>query len=285
MMTPLMQLTQYWQHQLDRATHDVRALQRAQTQLASVDALQLRGTLLKTYAHQITGRPDHVTLPDYTTARPLTIPLDPALTVMANADAYFARAHKAKRGQATVQTKLAAAQALQVDAQAQLTALSAATPDQLDAMVRTLPADHGLTPAAPSVAPARPRRFWTADHVLVEVGKNSRQNDRLTLTAPKTDTWLHVHDLPGAHVVLHSATPSAQALREAANLAAYFSKGRGDRPVPVDILKVAQLQKPRGAKPGLVTFAGRARSLTVRPDPALVQRLAEAAADALSPDD
>jgi len=123
--------------------------------------------------------------------------------------------------------------------------------------------------------PAHPRRFYTTDHVLVEVGKNSVQNDHLTLTAKKDYYWMHVSELAGSHVVIHSTDPSEQCLLEAASLTAYYSKGRGLKQVPVDVVRVRQLHKPKGAKPGLVMFTGKADILTVYPDGDMAKRLAE----------
>jgi Predicted RNA-binding protein homologous to eukaryotic snRNP len=84
---------------------------------------------------------------------------------------------------------------------------------------------------------------------------------------------MHVSELAGSHVVVHSVNPSKQTLLEAANLTAYYSKGRGLKQVPVDVLKVGQLFKPKGAKSGLVMFNGKADTLTVNPDKELAQRL------------
>ena len=131
----------------------------------------------------------------------------------------------------------------------------------------------GILHSSKAPEPAHPRRFYTTDHVLVEVGKNSDQNDHLTLTANKDYYWMHVSELAGSHVVVHSVNPSKQTLLEAANLTAYYSKGRGLKQVPVDVLKVGQLFKPKGAKSGLVMFNGKADTLTVNPDKELAQRL------------
>jgi len=132
-----------------------------------------------------------------------------------------------------------------------------------------------VLPSSQPPEPAHTRSFYTTDHVLVEVGKNSLQNDHLTLTAKKDYYWMHVSELAGSHVVIHSTNPSEQCLLEAASLTAYYSKGRGLKQVPVDVVKVRQLHKPKGAKPGLVMFTGKADILTVYPDGEMAQRLAE----------
>lgn len=263
-------------HRLQRLHERITALDKAAAKTARYGDLQVAGTLLKTYAAQIDGRPTSVTLPDYRTPdAEMVITLDTSLTVIANAEDYFHRYRKAKRGRDTVLARIAAAQEEVTQREGQLAQLSDLDEDALSDLMTALHADGVLKdkPKPRVVVPAHPRRFYTTDHVLVEVGKNDRQNDHLTLTAPRENHWLHVRDLPGSHVVLHSAHPSDRDVQEAAMLAAYYSKGRGGRNVPVDLLRCSQLQKPKGAKPGLVTFSGRARTVTVTPTEELAAKL------------
>ena len=65
-------------------------------------------------------------------------------------------------------------------------------------------------------------------------------------------------------MVIRSTNPSEDTILEAAQLAAYFSKGRDSDNVPVDYLPVKQLHKPNGAKPGFVIFTGQ-KTLYVTP--------------------
>ena len=110
-----------------------------------------------------------------------------------------------------------------------------------------------------------PEEFHTSDGTTVLVGKNNLQNDRLSFKiANKNEIWLHVKDIPGSHVVIRSTNPSEDTILEAAQLAAYFSKGRDSDNVPVDYLPVKRLHKPNGAKPGFVIFTGQ-KTLYVTP--------------------
>ena len=60
--------------------------------------------------------------------------------------------------------------------------------------------------------------------------------------AKRTDIWLHTKDIPGSHVVIHSSEPDETTLREAATLAAYFSKARESSSVPVDYTEIRQVK-------------------------------------------
>src|SRR5690606_8764472 len=89
------------------------------------------------------------------------------------------------------------------------------------------------------------------------VCRSNRRNEQLTSrTARPDEVWLHVKDAPGAPVILQPAggEPSDDALREAAELAAYFSRARGSSRVPVDWTRVKHAREPKGARPGMVVY-------------------------------
>ena len=113
-----------------------------------------------------------------------------------------------------------------------------------------------------------PLKFRSSDGFLIIVGKNNKQNDKITLkTAGKNDLWFHTHDITGSHVILFTEgkEPSDKAVREAAMLAAYHSKGRNSSQVPVDYTQARYVKKPAGAKPGMVIFTNNL-TVYVKPD-------------------
>lgn len=122
-----------------------------------------------------------------------------------------------------------------------------------------------------------PLKFRTSDGFSVFVGRNNKQNDRLTLkTAGKKDLWFHTHDITGSHVILFTdgEEPSDTAIMEAAVLAAFHSKGRNSAQVPVDYTEARFVKKPNGAKPGMVIFTNN-RTVYVKPDEEKVNSLKE----------
>ena len=58
--------------------------------------------------------------------------------------------------------------------------------------------------------------------------------------------------------------PGRAALQAAAGLAAYWSKARGAKTVPVNYTEIRHVSKPRGAAPGLVTIRNE-KTLFVSP--------------------
>lgn len=102
-----------------------------------------------------------------------------------------------------------------------------------------------------------PHSFVSAEGFTILVGRNNRQNDKLTLkTAAKDDIWLHTQKIPGSHVIIRTEgkEPSMATIKEAASYAAWFSKASASINVPVDYTTADQVKKPSGARPGFVIY-------------------------------
>ena len=114
-----------------------------------------------------------------------------------------------------------------------------------------------------------PLEFESSDGFKILVGRNNRQNDKLTLkTASKNDMWLHTKDIHGSHTIIlaDGREISDIAIIEAARLAAYHSKARNSSQVPVDYTLVRYVSKPSGAKPGMVIYVNN-KTVYVSPSP------------------
>ena len=119
-------------------------------------------------------------------------------------------------------------------------------------------------------ATSKPLSFTAPDGAAILVGRNSRQNDRLTFKmASGNDLWFHARGIAGAHVILRTAgqEPSEEAIQRAAELAAYYSAGRQDARVQVDYtLRRHVRRQPGGARAGQV-FYRHEQSRVVQPKP------------------
>jgi predicted ribosome quality control (RQC) complex YloA/Tae2 family protein len=73
--------------------------------------------------------------------------------------------------------------------------------------------------------------------------------------AHSEDYWFHAEGCPGSHVVLKREgrrdNPSGRTIREAAEIAAYFSKARTSKKAPVVYTLKKYVRKPRKGAPGL----------------------------------
>jgi predicted ribosome quality control (RQC) complex YloA/Tae2 family protein len=113
--------------------------------------------------------------------------------------------------------------------------------------------------ATPASGQVQPLELELASGLRVQVGRNHRQNAWISLQqARRGDLWFHAQECPGSHVVLKaSVAPGGEGdLQVAADLAAHFSRARGNRRVAVVMVATDQLQRIPGAGPGTVRHRG-----------------------------
>ena len=210
------------------------------------------------------------------------IPLDVRLSPQENAAKYFKKYTKAKTAEKylTEQLEKGRAELMYLESVQQELALAESEQDFND--IRAELADGGYLrrggngKKAAFQRPSKPREFRSSAGLRILVGRNNRQNDRLTAKdAEKWDLWLHTQKIHGSHVILCTGgvEPDEQSLLEAASLAAYFSQAQDSTKVPVDYTPVKFVKKPAGAKPGIVVYTTY-NTLLADPDAALVKKLA-----------
>lgn len=214
----------------------------------------------------------------------LTIPLDPALSGSENAQAYFKKYNKVKKSipiltQQIIETRSEIdylenlIQHLSTASWTDIIEIREELEQEGYLRVKRKPLPKGKKPPKKKEAQVKPERYVSTDGIDVYVGKNNKQNEYLTMKfAHNTDTWLHTKDIPGSHVVIRAKDVPEQTLLEAAQLAAFYSKGRESSQVPVDYTLIKHVWKPNGSKPGFVLFDNQ-KTLYVTPDAALADRL------------
>lgn len=102
---------------------------------------------------------------------------------------------------------------------------------------------------------SKPLHYKTNNDSDIYVGKNSKQNDYITLKlARKDDLWFHVKDNPGSHVILKSDKINKEDINIAAYLAAKNSSISSDNKVDVDFTEKKHVNKAKGAKAGMVYY-------------------------------
>lgn len=245
-----------------------------------------KGQLLVANSAKVRRGQREITLRDYGNPAQgdLQIELDPARSVDENAKRYFSLHRKAKRGAEIVRGRLAEVEGrltklrgLILEAEGakrlgELQRIEAA----LVPLARRLPARDRARSSTSKAEGPEPRTFRSSDGLPILVGRSGPGNDRLTWRLARShDLWLHVQGSPGSHVVvrLNKGKPvPPRTLREAAQLAAYYSRARGQVKVPVDYALRKYLRKPKAAAPGLVLLS-QEKTIVVRPDRDLVRRL------------
>jgi predicted ribosome quality control (RQC) complex YloA/Tae2 family protein len=212
-----------------------------------------------------------LTATDAATGEVLTLALDPARSAREQVDAIFSRARRMQAGMEIARTRLAAAEASLVAIEARRqAALAASSLEEVTAAT----ANEGAPRLPDRLRPRgkEPRRlpyrvFQSSLGTAILVGRRAADNDDLPFhVARPRDLWLHARGTPGAHVIVpldKGKEPSAEALIDAAHLAAHFSTLRDEATIEIDYAPRGRVRKPRGSAPGLVVV-DRAKTLLVR---------------------
>lgn len=197
----------------------------------------------------------------YDDNKPVRIPSDMFLTPAQNAQKYY----KEYRKKQIAQTKLSAfideANSEALYFESVIDALSRAETDaEITEIKEELSAGGYIKKSADkrkNKKSLNPMKFKTRDGFRVLVGRNNLMNDRLTMkTAKNYDTWFHVQDSAGSHVICETSGTEItdEAIHDCAVIAAYFSKVRESSNVAVDYTLVKNIKKPNGAKFGFVVY-------------------------------
>lgn len=228
------------------------------------DTYRIYGELLNTYGYSAEPGAKSLQALNYYTDETVTIPLDPTLSAKENAQKYFDRYGKMKRTyEALSQLTVEVREEIQ-HLESVSTALDIALYEEDLAQIKEELTESGYirrkagNRGKKQKITSRPFHYLSSDGFHMYVGKNNFQNDELTFKlATGNDWWFHAKQIPGSHVVVK--TGNAQELpdrtfEEAARLAAYYSKGRGQEKVEIDYVQKKHVKKPNGAKPGLVVY-------------------------------
>jgi predicted ribosome quality control (RQC) complex YloA/Tae2 family protein len=284
--------------QTQRDRHVRKAELLRQSLAASEEAVRYRlhADLLLAYQHEVARGQNNVTLRNFfeggqeDSASEVTIPLDPRLDAVGNANRLYHKYHKLRRATALIPPQI------------EQNALEFATIEQLltDLMLADTPAEvalvkaevqaAGLMRAAPPTKEKKaqkahkgrkqikgkpvppgggvPLQVQSRDGFTLLIGKNSRQNEVVTFhQATANDIWLHARGVPGAHVIIKAAGHEVprSTIEQAAALAAYYSQARGSTTAPVDYTLQRYVRHMKGGGPGMV-FYERERTIYARPE-------------------
>ena len=197
-----------------------------------------------------------ITITDYE-GKQETIPLDPRLSIKANANRYYTRYQKKRKGQVYIKEQLEIAENERQYFESLDQQLSIADyNDALDIKEELSRFGYLKNKGTKNKKKKKVSLYQIeVDGHLITFGKNNIQNAYLSFEYARPNyTWFHAKQFHGAHVVVDTPQPDEKLLRICADLAAYYSKGRMSSSVPVDYCLVKELKKVKGAKPGFVTF-------------------------------
>ena len=233
------------------------------------DEYRQQADLLMAHLHNWEPGMKSITLADFESSEPITIPLNPEKNAVQNAQALYKRHQKLKRSRHAVEPLLQEVQAEiqyleQVEASlAQLDRYH--NPEDLqtlqeirEELIQQNYLDSPEQRSRDVNNISEPYRYQTPSGFELLIGRNNRQNDQLTFrTAGDYDLWFHTQEIAGSHVLLRlePGTVADEAdLQFAADLAALYSRGSQSDQVPVVYTKPKHVYKPKGAKPGMAIY-------------------------------
>jgi predicted ribosome quality control (RQC) complex YloA/Tae2 family protein len=271
-------LFKFVQREIKKYAQKLPKLKEAMDEALDCEKWRTMGDYLYSFGMKVEKGNTQIEVPAYDGSGMITILLDSKLDGKGNAKKYFQKYNKGKKGQEHLIKQIRICED-EIDyfeglkEQLEIAGIN----DAIE--IRQELADAGILKAMPSKIRRKKKSLpqylsFTLDNgIRIHVGKNNLQNEFITSKlAKRNDTWFHVKDHHGAHVVVQSEQLDEQTLRTAAQLAAYYSKARTSSSVPVDYCRVGNLKKIPGAKQGMVSLSSH-KTIYIDPDESFIQNL------------
>lgn len=261
-------------NEIEKNAKKIGKLERTLKETERGEQYQLFGELLTANLYQMKKGMKEIEVVNYYNEDQGTvvIPLNPLKNPSDNAQKYFSKYQKSKNAVVVVQEQIEKAQLELAYFEALHQQLQSASPKDIEEIREELQEEGYIRQKKkkgmkkPANAKPQLETYYSTDGDLIFVGKNNKQNDYLTNKfARRDEIWLHTKDIPGSHVVIRNESPSEKTIKEAAVLAAFFSKAKQSSSVPVDFTQVRHVKKPNGSKPGFVIYEQQ-QTVYITPD-------------------
>lgn len=227
---------------------------------SKIDSLRKNGDLLSANVHKINKGDSEIKVDDfYDNNKEVKIILNPIKSPWENVESYYTRAKKIKNSVDYAKRDLPK----QKDYISYLESLNdfinrSKSIEDLEEIKEEMEENNLIKKQGKKKRKnkkSKPMHFKTNNGSDIYVGKNSKQNDYITLKlANKDDLWFHVKNLPGSHVILRSDNINERDIQIAAYLAARNSSLSKEKKIDVDYTQKKNVNKAKGAKPGMVYY-------------------------------
>ncbi len=278
-------LMKFVSNSIDRCQKKLQIQEETLEKSKNMDKYKISGDLITANIYRINQGDRELVCTNFYSedGKEITIALKEELTPSQNAQLYYKKYNKEKtaKEQTLKQKELNLKEIDYLESVKEAIEIAEST-DEI-AMIRAELTDGGYLRARSSkkdkkkTSVPHPMHFVSDDGYDIYVGKNNIQNDYVTLKLSRsTDIWFHTKSIHGSHAIV--CTPDAMQVpdrtyMQAASLAAYYSKARASKSVPVDYTEVKNVKKPSGAKPGMVIYVNY-NTIYADPDEELAKRLA-----------
>ncbi|QKE73076.1 fibronectin/fibrinogen-binding protein [Arthrobacter citreus] len=269
------------QNELTKNNKKIKKLRNSLEDTDKADKIQLQGELLTANMFAMQKGMKEIEVVNYydENGGTMVIPLSPLKTPSENAQAYFTKYTKLKNSVTHIEEQIKLTTEENDYLETVIQQIESASPRDLEEIREELAETGYIRKKKSKKAQKSNKQKVTLDEYISStgeqllVGKNNKQNEYLTnKLASRDELWFHTKDIPGSHVVIRAKDPSENAIKEAAIIAAYFSKARQSSSVPVDYTEIRHVKKPSGSKPGFVIYEQN-NTVYVTPDEELVLKL------------
>lgn len=232
---------------------------------------RVNGELILANIYKIKQGDKSVAVTDYYDGTEKTISLDPALTPAQNAERYYKRYNKAKRTLVAQlpQKEVAEAELAYLNGVNDEIALAENASDAVLIAEELKAAGYIAKEKLPQKRRKEPAKYrvYAIDGFTVKVGRNNVENDELTFSAKGGDLWLHAKDYHSSHVIIETEGKDVpeKTIITAAEICAYYGKGREGGKSDVVYTKKKFVKKPPKSKPGFCIYTDF-KTVTVKPD-------------------
>lgn len=246
------------------------------TNAKRADYYKMAGELLMANSYRLKKGITHVQLSSWDDpAMVVDLTLDPRLSIIQNAQKYFRKFKKSTVSHPEqVEAKIAGLRdsIQELNEQKELlgiiedTALLREATQDISGWINAIDKKR---PRSKKYVPPHIRLNFLKHQILV--GVNAKGNRYVTFRlAHARDLWFHVHEIPGAHVILKETEQSdpsetETAIKVAASLAAYYSRAKNTLKVQIDYTEKKNVRHISGSGIAHVTYSNP-ETILINPD-------------------
>ena len=237
----------------------------------SAEENRIKGELILANVYKFKGGETECILDNYYDGTKVKITLDERLSAAKNAENYYKKYNKQKR-------TLSALAPQKEQAEKELNYLISVL-DEINLcedinelnLVQVELENYGLIVERKATDKKKKETTFCREYNLfgfkVLAGRNNAENDKLTFTASGDDVWVHAKDYHSSHLIIYSNGKeiSEKVILAAAEICAYYSKGREGGKTEIVYTKKKYVKKPPKSKPGFCVYENF-KSILVSPE-------------------
>ncbi len=231
------------------------------------DEIKIQADLLASNIYNIKPGMDSITVYDYFRDTDLKIPLDKKISPQKNVEKLYNKYNKYKNSENILSELIPANKNIIKYLKNTIVLInSCETIEDLDIIKYEL-SENKILPQSSKKNNIKIKdnfkTFTSPSGYNIITGKNNVQNDKITFKiSHKSDTWFHVKDYPGTHLVIQNKGEKLtdEDIRYAAMLTAKLSGINAK--CSVDYTEIKNVKKIKGPNPGLVTYTNQ-KTITV----------------------